>query len=252
VPFASDLPSAQDALDVIRDSIMNQPRSLQKRIGPSELGAECQHCLACKVAGVEQIPEKKIPWASYVGTACHEAFAEIFETTTKDTGRWESEKRVTVGRVGGTPISGTCDLFDIKTGTVLDFKFLGTASLRAAKAKPKAVYRTQVHLYGKGWENAGHKVRNVALMMFPRTAATVQDTLIWHEPYQPEIAEQALARANELHASLTALEQISTEMRDAWIRDLPRADGCFDCARYSDYPHPHQNAALDLSGLAVA
>lgn len=254
MPFASDLSSAQSALDVIRDSITNQPRSLQKRIGPSELGADCLHCLAAKLAGWEQLADPTIPWASYVGTACHEAFAEIFEKDTAQTGRWLSEKRVTVGTVGGTPISGTCDLFDVETGTVLDFKFLGAASLRAAKVAPKAVYRTQVHLYGKGWENAGHTVRNVALLMFPRTAATLNDSLIWHEPYQPDLAEQAITRANSLHATFTALEQISTATRDAWIRDLPRADGCFDCARYPDNPNPsHRNrGGLDLSDLAVA
>ena len=49
-----------------------------------------------------------------------------------------------------------------------------------------------------------------------------------------DFADDALDRANRLHANLTALESISTEARDAWISQLPRDPDCYDCARYPD------------------
>lgn len=39
---------------IIEDHITNQPRSLQKEIGPSELGTDCLHCLAARLAGWEK------------------------------------------------------------------------------------------------------------------------------------------------------------------------------------------------------
>ena len=47
---------------IIEDHITNQPRSLQKEIGPSELGTDCLHCLAARLAGWEkrQSPRRRV------------------------------------------------------------------------------------------------------------------------------------------------------------------------------------------------
>ena len=43
-----------DIRTVIEDAITNHPRTLQKQIGPSEVGTPCDHCLAAKLAGWEE------------------------------------------------------------------------------------------------------------------------------------------------------------------------------------------------------
>ncbi|KON72578.1 hypothetical protein M768_13805 [Cellulosimicrobium cellulans F16] len=76
---------------------------------------------------------------------------------------------------------------------------------------------------------------------------------LWSEPYDEQIAVDALDRANRLHANLAALESISTAARDAWITQQPRATGCWDCSRYPDghgLTKPgHRPPADTLAGL---
>lgn len=237
MPFTSDLPAAADAIARVTDAICNTPRSLQKRIGPSEIGQPCDHCLAAKLAGWDKTPDTQIPWASTVGTACHEYMAGIFERLeASEPGRWLVEQTVTIGRIGGTPITGSCDLFDTHTGTVLDWKFLGDASLRASRPNPKQQYRVQIHAYGRGMAAAGHAVHHVCLLHLPRTKATLQEAFIWHQPYDELVALNGLARADRIARTITAIDtDRGTAARDAYISALDRADGCFDCRRYHDF-----------------
>lgn len=239
MPFSSDNAAVQNALDIIAEAIAHQPRSLQKRIGPSEVGTECTHCLAAKLAGWEKTPDANIPWASTVGTALHELMASIFEACeTSEPGRWKAEQRVSIGTIAGTEVTGTCDLFDTHTGTVMDFKFLGDHSLRTARKAPKPQYRTQLHAYGRGYTRAGYQVNTVALLQFPRTKSTLKDTCIWHQPYDETVALHALANCDRIAKTLDALAQLGGGARDGWITTLDRAEGCFDCPRYPDWNGP--------------
>ena len=56
--FVDATPSASQESDewkeirlIIEAHIANQPRNLQKEIGPSELGTDCLQCLAARLAG---------------------------------------------------------------------------------------------------------------------------------------------------------------------------------------------------------
>lgn len=117
-----------DLLDVVEAAMLHQPRTLQTRIGPSEIGMDCVRCLAHKLAGTPERPEAA--WLPYLGTAVHEELSTVFirhEHTRQDLGlppRFLSEHRVTVGTIGGQEITGSTDLFDIHTGTIVDFKGL--------------------------------------------------------------------------------------------------------------------------------
>lgn len=229
-----------DALAVIENGIRQQPRSQQKLIGPSEIGTDCDHCLAAKLAGWDET-EREVAWLPFIGTAVHAEIASMFEadnaraTAAGNRPRWRVEKRVEVGTIGGHPISGTCDLYDTFDGIVIDWKIVGAATLRTAKAGAKPVYRVQGQLYGLGQENAGHTPREVAIAHLPRNAMSLAQAVIHVEDYDPEIAHQALARANKIHANLQALASINTDTRDAWITTQDRAPGCFSCPRYPDW-----------------
>lgn len=246
---------------VIEHAITHSPRSLQKRIGPSEIGTPCDHCLAAKLAGWDQTDDG-VAWLPFVGTAVHAELErlltdhEINRNALHTTGtRWLSEHRVTVGKIGGVDITGSTDLFDTAAGATFDWKVVGESTLRKARTHgPSATYRVQAHLYGRGWVAAGHDVRTVAIWYLPRNDANGIDRgHLWSEPYDEQIALDALDRANRLHANLTALASISDAARDTWISQLPRADGCWDCSRYPDghgLTKPgHRPPADTLAGL---
>lgn len=201
---------ADTYLDVIVDSIVNQPRSLQKRIGPSEIGVECERAILHKLNGDPE-PRGGIPWKPTVGTAVHsyleEAFTADANTVGSDNqGRWLVEQRVTVGHLGETPITGSTDLFDIWTGTVLDHKVIGKSTGKKYRAHgPSRQYYVQGMLYGLGWKRAGYDVKMVAICFIPREGELSGDTFIWTAPFDEQTALDAMARLNGLHALLGAV-----------------------------------------------
>lgn len=225
-------------ISTIKHAIVNQPRSLQKRIGPSELGTECDHCLAAKLAGWEQ--SRQADWLPFIGTAVHEKLATIFDAAGP---RWMVETEVMVGWVGDAEVWGSSDLFDTETGTVVDFKIVGPTTLTAAKREPSLVYRRQLALYGMGFRNAGHDVKSVAIAYLPRQAVSLSSAVWWEAPFDPATAGQTLGRANQIVHKITTLRTIAPDRVDPWISGLPRAEKCFDCARLADAPAPRSSLA---------
>lgn len=254
--------SLRDVRSIIENAIVNHPRSLQKRIGPSEIGNPCDHCVAAKLAGWQET-ERGIPWLTTIGTAVHawcEDVVNLHESNRNalhTTGRrWLSEQKVMVGHIGGAEVWGSTDLVDVVTGVVIDFKVVGPTTLRSAKAGPEAKYRVQADLYAKGWNDAGHRIDHVAIAYLPRNAQSLDDAIWWTAPHDRGRAERALERANQLHTNLAALASISETARDAWITSLPRAPRCWDCARYPDglgmTAPGHRDPVDSLAGLIPA
>ena len=258
-------PSLQEARTLIEHSILNQPRSLQKRVGPSELGTPCEHCLAAKLAGWEKT-ETDVPWLPFIGTAVHAALEEMFiqyeavnnaiNTTGK---RYLTEHRSVVGVVDGVEITGSVDLVDLAAGITIDWKCVGITTLREAKKGPSDVYRGQAHLYAKGLIAAGFDIRHVAIAYLPRNAISLADAVWWTEPYNPEIPAEILARANRLAVNVRAMESISIQARDDYIKSLPRHTAqyvpglplgkeCRDCKKYPDAPPVAGDPFLDGFG----
>ena len=226
--------------NMLLHEITNQPRSLQKRIGPSELGTPCTHCLAAKLAGWEQRGQG-IPWASTVGTAIH-SLIEDFVYAYQGRGgaehpRFFTEQTVTVGQIGGEAITGSIDLLDVAVGATVDWKCVSPTALgRYRRQGPGQTYRAQAHLYAKGCNDAGIPVSTVSICFLPRASSNFYDRHWWSEAYNPQIAADALARANQIHANLAALTSLGEAVRDQWITSQPRDPDCYDCARYQDAP----------------
>lgn len=192
---------ADQALDTIAESIVNQPRSLQKRIGPSELGMTCAVSLLHKLAGTEEPDRSQIPWKPTIGTAAHAYMEDAFERVNKRgdmPGRYLIEHKVLVGSINGQPITGSCDLYDQAEHTVLDWKFVGKSSMnKYSKSGPSQQYRRQGHLYGKGWEDAGFKPKLVMIAFLPRDG-DLEDSFFWSEPYDRQVAVDTLTRVEGL------------------------------------------------------
>jgi hypothetical protein len=231
---------------IVETAITNQPRSLQTRIGPSELGTDCIRCLVSKLGGIEE--SRDVAWLPFVGTAVHEQLADIMTAheltlATIGDGRYLTETQVTVGTVAGTPISGHSDLFDIRLGTVIDWKIVGATTLRNAKANgASTVYKTQGHLYGKGFEDAGYTVTTVAVFYLPRNEPSLANAHFWSEPYDRAVAQAAIDRA-DMYANVIAVLGL-----DQVLDDAPPHTGGFSCARYGA-PHPTRSGAADTKSL---
>lgn len=230
-------------ISTIKTALRNQPRSLQKRIGPSELGNECEHCLAAKLAGWEQAPEAA--WLPAIGTFVHAGLATIFE---QHPDRYLVEHEVMVGWVGDTEIWGSSDLYDTHTGTVIDFKCVGATTLKKAKNGPSRRYNVQAQAYGTGFVNAGHDVKRVAICYLPRNAVSLDQGVWWEDHYNPATAHVALTHIETIITQIDLLRSIDPSAADVWISGLSRDPDCYDCARYPDAEAPTLRTLDQLVG----
>lgn len=213
--------------------MIGEPRNMQQAIGPSEIGSDCQHCVAAKLAGWVQIPEAA--WLPWTGTALHAYLENVFAG---------QPDFLTETRVHVTPwLSGTSDLFHIPSGTVSDWKYVGQTTLTKAKKGPTPQYRVQAHCYGLGFFRAGFDVQNVSIYYLPRNAMSLRGGIFWSEPFDPLIAIEAIERIEKARDTLAAFS--TAEERDAYVTSLPRAKQCFDCHRYADAPTKAPKDTLD-------
>jgi hypothetical protein len=261
-----------ELLGIITSAIDNHPRSQQKRIGPSEIGTECDHCLAAKLAEWDQV--ERGAWLPTVGTAVHSWIQEAIEAHPegpRGTRRFLAERRVLVGTIDGVEITGSTDLVDTVAGWTWDWKIVGATTLKSAKVGPSRQYVVQQMLYGRGWNMLGVKVTHVGIAYLPRNAVSLQSSVFWSMPYDEKIATDALERADAMARNLRALAALGTEVRDNYITGLPRwrssrqpvngveqlvegnshegAITCHDCPRYADYPADPAEALKQLDGL---
>lgn len=215
----SAVPGADDELrnelvGAIRHAAANDPRTLQVRVGPSELGGPCDRRLAMRMCGVKQVNRVADPWPSTVGTAIHAWLQGAMESENTRLGfrRWITEHRVWADPMLG----GTSDLFDTTSGTVVDWKTVGETRFRELKSSALAPdgYMIQANIYGMGWENAGFRVKHVALAMLPR-AGNVRDMIFFRSPYDRAIGQRAVNRLYSVGAGVRQLrEQAGRE--DVW------------------------------------
>lgn len=216
-----------DLREVIERTIAAHPRSQQAEIGASEVGTECTRKLAHKIAGTPRARPEVPGWRPTVGTAVHTWLEAAFKAENVRLG-WErflTEIKVTVGMIGGHDIKGHCDLYDVLTKTVVDWKIPGITTVKKVRRArhPGRQYRDQAHLYGKGYEFIGLPVEHVAIFFLP-AAGELGDGYFWTEPYDEAVAVASLARADGLAAGMRAL---GTE---AIIPQLPTApDYCQHC-----------------------
>lgn len=212
-----------DLLAVIEWGMDTQERSMQTRIGPSEIGVPCARRIGYRLANVPACHHDS-PWLAAIGTAVHSWLEDVFtRRTSVDDGRWWSEQKVPAGRIGDLEIDGTRDLYDARLRAVVDFKVVGAAPLREyVKNGPGEQYRAQVHCYAAGTITLGQPVDHVACLFLPR-GEPLSKAHLWLELYDPAVAEQAFERANGIATLVGALGGHALPM-------LPTADAhCKHC-----------------------
>jgi DNA-binding XRE family transcriptional regulator len=243
-------PVSQAIDDVIFNAIVNAPRSLQRQIGPSEIGTDCVRCLARKMLDIDKLaPEsaRDMPWLPFIGTAVHASLEEIFanDNDTKGKVRWLIETRLPIGTIGDMDISGSCDLFDKETGTVVDHKVVGLTKLKSLPRKgPGNTYRIQAHLYGYGWTKLGLEVKDVAVKFYPRNDISMTNGYFWYEKYDEQVAIKALERANEIYRQ--AIEAKEAGNLTEFLKICATSSECFSCHDYPTLDEPVDQIEDDM------
>jgi hypothetical protein len=220
---------------IITHAIANHPRSLQKRIGPSEIGDPCARRIAYKLTGTPEARELPTPWRPTVGTATHtwleEKLAEYNQATHAATGasRFLIEQRVNAGPCAGADLEGSTDWYDRVTATVGDWKIVGPSSLKKLRADlnagrgPRLEYRVQGHTYGLGWLRRGLPVDRVMIVALP-AAGELADAVMWTEPFNPQIARDAMARVDRIHALTSSLAGAALTVTNGALAVIGRGD----------------------------
>jgi hypothetical protein len=240
-----------ELLEMIAHDIENQERSLQKEIGPSQVGSPCGRKV---LYGMLQVPKVNMlappKLKAYVGTGAHlmlagmlDRYNLLYNDMFGFEERFYVEEELQVGEIDGEPLVGHCDVYDRATCTVVDWKTSGPTLLKHYRASgPGPQYRTQAHLYGRGWATyRGLPVDRVMLIFIPRQGE-LKDAVVWHEPYDEQIALDALQRCDGLAMAAryagpdTALQMLP-----------PVEDFCGDC----DWFAPQKNVA-DIYGCPGA
>ena len=211
-------------------------RSAQKTLGPSEAGSPCERQIAMKLLGITPVNPQE-GWAPFVGTAVHRDLAEMFEWANgQGSGRYVTEMRVQLDNpfVPG----GTLDLLDRVLYMVDDHKLMGRWSLdQLRRYGPSMTYRKQIQIYGLGAERAGEKVREVAIIGWPRQESSLDNLFVHVEKYDRKIAEAALDRVAGIAARVKGFETdratwagLDTQAHQLAIaREFPAADDCKWC-----------------------
>lgn len=223
----------------------SRPRSVQRTLGPSELGTPCRRQIALKLAGVQRHERGGLPWAPMCGTAVHSLMESVLEAENERLGRprWIIEETVRLD----DELSGHGDAFDTDHGLVVDWKYTGTTARRKASRKsvPNAdlvsrEYRVQAHLYGLGHANAGRRVEWVRLVMLARSH-DFRESVEWTERYDESIALDAMTRFYATRDEVTNMDGARFPERLAAIEATP-GEACKWC------PFQRPGAEVDATG----
>jgi hypothetical protein len=215
-----------------------RPRSMQTRLGPSEIGTPCRRQIAAKLAGIPQRVESKPPWAPLQGTAVHALMEDVlrFENGRLGRDRWVIESDLTIAQLAdGEQLTGHGDAYDADEQLVVDWKHNGTTARRQAVRRTvpnheliSPEYRVQAHLYGRGHVNAGRPVRAVRAVMLARSH-DYDDSVEWTEPYRPDVAQWAIDRFEAIRAQVAQLDLAAHPERLDDVKASPSDKTCAWC-----------------------
>lgn len=189
-PINGNTPFAQQYAQEMRQLAVqyadSDPRSVQKHLGPSEVGHVCHRQVAGKLAQLPKVNHLTDPWASIMGRAGHKWTESMRLWVNQQTGRirFLAEHRVTPGGSGGAFLAhpGSADAYDALHSAVVDDKFLGDTSMNKLKrVGPPRHYWTQFLLYRRGLLALGLPVDRIILLAWPRTRSTLDDLYVWEQ-----------------------------------------------------------------------
>lgn len=183
----------------------NQPRSQQRRLGPSEVGHPCTRKLAYGLTLAPRCNDHAgDPLPSMVGTGAHAQMEDVLAGYNE----WHGQRFLIENCVEPTPgFTGTMDAYDLRDHAVIDWKFPGTTKMSTVRRDqhPGILYEVQAHLYGLGALRAGLTPRIVRIAFIPRAGFST-NTYVWEVPWNPEIAMAAINRMTSTIAMAADLQ----------------------------------------------
>lgn len=205
-------------------------RSAQRTLGPSEIGTPCDRRLAMSLMGIEPVNPGGDGWAAFVGTCTHDGLEKMFRWASANTGRFVTEMRLNFP--SEYVPKGTGDLLDRVYMIFKDHKIQGEYALRKMREEgPPEHYRVQVHTYALGAVLAGEKVKDVAIVSWPRAGSSLDQMYVWTEPFDRSVAEEALARVDRI--ARDAFRQGSGPFSKLEVaKTFPTGDDCRFCPFY--------------------
>jgi hypothetical protein len=226
---------------ILRHAAEHAPRSVQRTLGPSEIGSPCHRQIVGKYVA-SAAPEhpggqrtNHVPdmWPAMVGTSIHAHLANIFEHENDTLGFL---RYLTELRVSPTPDHpGNSDLYDTAERAVVDWKCLGPSSLAKIRSgKPPRKYVVQTLLYGLGCQLMGLPVERVVIVALPRTESTLDSMYVWDHPVWSEDDARLLSevlRVNEIRKQI-ANEVLAGRVDIKDVPIVPDDSECYFCAQY--------------------
>jgi hypothetical protein len=235
-PFNGNTPWAQvyalDLRRIVVDYAAHAPRSLQKALGPSEIGTPCDRQVVGKLADIEPTNHIVDPWPSIVGTALHTWFAGAFSWDNERSGyfRWLCEFRVHPH----PDHPGTGDLYDFYQTAVVDHKNLGDTPMAYLRNVGMPIrYLIQLLAYARGFRLMGLPVIRVVLVAWPRTKSSLDTTYVYEIPLTPEhdtMLDAAFERMRVRKVFAELVRQGVLTLND--IVPTPSDEECYHCPFY--------------------
>jgi len=211
------------------------PRTLQRELGPSEVGEPCARQIGYKLMDGPESPSRKPdPWPSFLGIAGHARLDLTLQWwEARHPGTWLTERRVKIPGVrdGGR---GTSDALYLPTLTTIDWKILGDTTfteLQRGGLAGHRKYRAQGHIYGLGWAAMGYPVQHVALGIFGRSKP-LSSMYVLSEPFDPAYAASELRRVGDIRKVVEWLKGQGTT--NVSIIPPTPGKGCFYCPYRGD------------------
>lgn len=249
--FTPETPADKLAVDMVYSlqndirETMNTERSQQTTIGLSEIGMECDRCVARMLSGqYANIDDGDKGWKAQIGTFGHAGLEEHFaakypalvgETPTDAAPLYHLEQNLKLWQYKTLDLGGHCDLYiEGETfGIVDDWKFQGPTKLKQTSAgKIGQQYTVQMSAYGLAWQQLGKLVTHVCLYALPRDGDLNEARPVLMR-FDPKPAVDALARLQRMIDAAEILEAgFPGEGWDRLIRAQARAGHCFSCAAY--------------------
>lgn len=260
--FQPETPADKLAVDMVYSlqndirETMNTERSQQTTIGLSEIGMECDRCVARMLSGqYANIDDGDKGWKAQIGTFGHAGLEQHFgekygnkvhwlksdfddnrfPVPTDEKPHYHLEADLKLWQYKTLDLGGHCDLYiEGETfGIVDDWKFQGPTKLKQTSAgKIGQQYTVQMSAYGLAWQQLGKLVTHVCLYALPRDGDLNEARPVLMR-FDPKPAVDALARLQRMIDAAEILEAgFPGEGWDRLIRAQARAGHCFSCAAY--------------------
>lgn len=179
---------ANELIKAVTASSKGSSRSLQKQVGPSEIGG-CRRKTWLKINGYQSTNPNTLRLSAIMGTAIHTYIQEAFERQDPF-----NERYILEGEFEYEGLMGHVDMYDKENREVVDWKTVKKTNLTYFPSKQQ---RMQVQLYGYLLTKNGIEVKTVTLVAIPRDGDE-RDIVYHSEPYDESVALAGLAWLKEV------------------------------------------------------